>query len=410
LRCSPLVAAVTLALTVPSALLAQTPGSASASAEQPPAAALGEVHVVLVGPTPAPEFSARLQSLFGAETRVSVAATYAIKPDEVLGPKQAPGVHVWITTPSRSNARLYFVVVDASAPEQRFLMRDVELGEGLDELGLERVAQVVHASAQALWQGQSESPRAELERELYQVQAAAGAPPSAATPAEPAAQVGAVQPEAAPPPTEPVASPSSDEAPPTEPSREPDLTDLGPADGASSAQYEVALGYGATTRGAEGVAHGPELALMVLGDVGPAALGGFLSARYLFPVHPKAAELDLRVTGAGLRGGLVLHHELAPIAAVEAAAYLGADVIRYSAKSSETVEAGPSERETRPLVGAQLGIRIPARGWGFALAATVDVPLQKTHYDIVRDAGPEEVLTPSRVQLGLALTGRWGSE
>ncbi|HEY6723489.1 MAG TPA: hypothetical protein VI197_05630, partial [Polyangiaceae bacterium] len=79
----------------------------------------------------------RLQARIQPQPRLSL--------DDLLDSSDSNSVRVWLTLRSPEQARLYV----ADARGRRFHVRDVPLDHGLDELGREKVAQVVLASVLA---------------------------------------------------------------------------------------------------------------------------------------------------------------------------------------------------------------------------------------------------------------------
>jgi hypothetical protein len=81
---------------------------------------------------------------------------------EPLSHAESGRARAWITVPSRRLARLCF----ADPELQRYLVREVPLRDGLDELGRERIAQVVETATLALLQGAEGLSRAEVRTAL----------------------------------------------------------------------------------------------------------------------------------------------------------------------------------------------------------------------------------------------------
>ncbi len=371
---------VALLLTIPAMVCAPTrvasgqPSSAPAAAHAAPAA----VHVVVVGTKPGPSFLEGLQSWFGAGTSVSLAYEPTLSAESVLSPATTDSerrVEVWIDLRKLEAAHTYFVVAGQRHP--RFLVRDVPLDNGLDEIGQERVSEAVYASALALWEGTADTPRAELERDLGY----------AASPVEQ--------------PNPPLPPPPADMAPPgavptarrsAPPARPP----------ARDYRYSVGSGYGITARGEEGLAHGPELWGTLLWGRHRTAAGVWLSAQYLLPVEPSASNVALRIDGARFRLGPAVRHAVGDFA-FETGAGIGADVIHYVATTTAPARALPGNTETRPVANIYAATQLSVGGGRFGLVVQVHFQLEDTHYAVVRPSGPENVLTPWRVQPGLSL-------
>ena len=388
--------------------IAPPPSASQPGAPPPPTAsyapAPATVRITIVSAASTAAFPARLASWFGDRTEVTVAATASLAPGDVLGAQRPPGVYVWITVPAPHHARLYFVVVQPGVAEQRFLWREVELTQGLDEIGEERIAQVVHTSALALWEGSVSSPRAELEQQLEVPWTG------------PVADNGATTPPAGvqPPGSGPDATAAPGEASPTSPTaRQPSESRHLPPDDDGRVgivvRGEVGLGYALATRGEGGIAHGPELALELLASQGRWAGGGFVSAQYLVPTEVGQA-LQMTVAGGRLRVGGALQAPIADRLAVETVIHGGVDVVRSRATSTAAVQALGASSELLPAVGMRVGVRLPASGGvGVALAATLDVELLDTHYDLERRGQIRREIDPREVQPGFVVSGRWGA-
>ena len=140
---------------------------ASSSGPTAPARPLA-VDVALVGGASSQgSLAVRIRSWFGTETRLSIETERTLSAERVLAPLAAGHVAVWVTLRSPNEARLYFAAPSERGSVPRYLVRDVPLEWGLDEVGSERVAQVVHSSVSALFEGAIEgTARPALERTL----------------------------------------------------------------------------------------------------------------------------------------------------------------------------------------------------------------------------------------------------
>lgn len=352
--------------------------SVSRGQEGVPAGAVTEsrtVTIALVGIPDEPTFPERLRSWFSSDVVLDFKRESTLDPDRVLRPRESARAEVWVTVRAMRTARVYFVVPPSQGSSQRFLVRDIDLENGFDEVGKERLAQVVHTSLLALWEGRAESPRAEIERQLVE------------SVAEPAGQ----KPK---PVSRPAAVPTRTAPAPKDDARRP-------------VAMTAAVGYGANLRGDERWAHGPELmALLHLGPA-PLAVGGFMAARYLAPVTPSEAGVRLTIDGARLRVGGALRYGARRSVRLEAGLGGGADIVRYEARGNEQVDPLPADSEVRAAVSAQVGLSYWLRPVTLLLLGTVDVSLQDTHYDIVRADGRERVIEPWQVQPGVSLLVGW---
>lgn len=157
---------VSLALTAGLAHAADAPPAAAATAAD--GVRLPHVEVAVVGNFVNGEtVSARVASWFtgqGVPTQTRLAP--ALSAVTVFAPTEALGVRLWILLSTPTTARLFFAVQEGPELPPRFLVQDVELRSGLDELGLERLAQVAYFSATAAWDGSAASSRQDVEQGL----------------------------------------------------------------------------------------------------------------------------------------------------------------------------------------------------------------------------------------------------
>lgn len=141
------------------------------------------VQIAVIGAFPNAEMAeARIASWFTGQwvvTRARLAAE--LDAAAVFAPSETSGVRLWIVLGTPNSARLFFAVQRRTDLPSRFLVQDVELRSGLDELGIERLAQVAYFSAVAAWEGSVESSRQEVEKGLGARAAPAPLPPSART-------------------------------------------------------------------------------------------------------------------------------------------------------------------------------------------------------------------------------------
>jgi hypothetical protein len=225
------------------------------------------VEIVLVGRAASDgSLAERIRSWFGPDAVLSITNETTLAADRVLGP-HSTGVAVWVTLRAES-ARLYFAAHGDEQEATRYLVRDVPLDAGLDEIGSERVAQVVHSSVTALLEDSIEVvTRPDIEREL--------APPPAPAAPEPS-------PPPAPTPPHPVHS---------QPALGPSLTPL------AGVFYRAAVG------GDEGVAHGPGLALGGEFDFGHFGAGAVARGQYAFPHGETFDELEVTLSELAARAG-----------------------------------------------------------------------------------------------------------
>jgi hypothetical protein len=318
------------------------------------------------------------------------ARAQAIDPAEILrGDRDA--LRCWVDLTSPRRARLYF----AARSGERFLVRDVELPGGFDEIGRQSLAEVLELSLAALLADERAGlSRAEAQALLDERQRAA------ARPAEPA-------------PSPPVPLPA---APPAAPP--PSLAATPAAPGAPS-PLGVGVFYAAQIPGGElPVAHGPGLALDL--DLGPGrrrALAAWLEGRYQLPEHAARDTIGLDLSTIAARAGLGLRFATGSAAGDDARALrpravalrVGAGVdfvqLRPEAGSGGGAPALTPARWSTSLVltGAAALALAAGRRASVELRLFADLLPVAVHYDLEVDGRASPVFSPWRVRPGLAL-------
>ena len=100
----------------------------------------------------------RITSWFDPEQfRVTIDRAAVVDAKRVLSPDRENAIYAWVTLETGQLARLYFVTVRGQ--EAAYLLRDLVLENGVDELGAERIAQVVSSSIQVLAAGRGQTRR-----------------------------------------------------------------------------------------------------------------------------------------------------------------------------------------------------------------------------------------------------------
>ncbi len=266
------VAALTLTLA-----LILTPGIAMAA---PPTErdAPSTVELVFVDlPEGDPLVAARIRSLFPVSTAVLSRRSGAVDAASILKASRPDTLRIWIRFRDPNQVRIYMVAADDGTV--RYLFRDVSLDRGLDEVGGESLAQVVHSAAEALWSGEQQITHAVAARTLSTELAPSQESDRAFPPPPP------------PPPSRAVSSPAA---------RAPVKDELGDARAARSAPSRGAflVGMGATfgmhLGAAEGALYEPGACLV--------AHWGKLSLRFdgamVLPADVDLPPVTVHVTGA----------------------------------------------------------------------------------------------------------------
>lgn len=310
----------------------------------------------------------------GSMTRVKTRQEARLDAAVVLSPSPVAGVRVWIVRSSATTVWLYFVVQVERGSIPRYLVRELRLDNGLDELGLEQVAQVVYLSSQALWTGQIQSTRRQFEDRLALV-----GPVSS----------GSLGGRGSRSPANPTHS-MNDEAK-SEPHR-------------SSWLVQSEIGYSLRLLGHEGIAQGPLVALRVVHAPNDTQIGGRLVAQLLLPHQQRSGPVQLDLRGYSLRAtfwtsgsetaGLSPTAEIGP----------GIDWVRYSA--SAIVEQGlkpvGAQWEVRPILWLALGMQGGHAPVRFGLQTSIALQLLDTHYDLADGSQRTRLLTAWLFQPGFS--------
>ena len=295
-----------------------------------------------------------------------------LRVDDVLGSKaEGAELRIWLVLMGKARARVYF----ADAAGERFLVRDVPLRDGLDELGRERVAQILSSSAQAFLARSLSSSREEIQRTF--------AEPTAADPT---------------PPAKPATAPGANQEPIAGVSPQPRPSPWGIRGGA---------GYVAIHRGAEGVGHGPGVLFGVTYRGQRQKLSLSLQGRYEWPHRVEGDEVALELKTAGMR--LALDAQSTP-AGFGWVARIGAgwDRVSYTPRSrAEETTARQGSADSRPLLNLGAGGVFQGQRGSIAVLTLLELPLVDTHYDVAVQATRRIDLAPWPVQPGLGLEVIW---
>ncbi|HYQ04122.1 MAG TPA: hypothetical protein VER96_35865 [Polyangiaceae bacterium] len=386
-----------IAISSPSLALADT---VTATAEAEVAAAFPKrLAITVIGDERAlGTFQQRVSSWFSDGTEVVVTISSDVSQKQLLA-SSPEEVRALVIPLSTGNALLSVSCVTPPAAP-RHLVREVALHSGFDELGLERLASVIHSAFVALSQGVEGVEREQAERELGAAGVAVGsfAQPSDATP--PAASA---PPSPPPPQAPPVVAPA-----PT--SASPSKTAVSAAESRSA--LIVAAGYGVRLRGAEGAGHGPSL---VLGLQLPGARTAFdlqLSAQYLFSSDFEAQPFSASVQTSALRAQIGIEPQLKSSLFAQVLLGLGADIARISAQASSSsgdllLEPHSSGTQVRSMAEISLGIIQRGEVLDIGLVAQAIFSFQEVQYSAKTGGGDAVLQEPWAIQPALSLQGRF---
>jgi cell division septation protein DedD len=299
---------------------------------------------------------------------------------------------VWILFPNSTTARLVF----ADHAHERFLIRDIPLPQGMDDVGRESVEQVIESCFLALLQGEAAISRAEMQAamspyvvsstEAPQVSVAASTKPKV----PPVAQPRALQ------STEPKPSPAPQPAASTQSPRI--LT------------QRVGIGYGANGTGSDfGVEHGPELLAgleLIRRHDSLFAAGAF---DWHFAQHHQSAEFDLSVQSSRLWLLVGWRKPLKDPTSFVAVVGPGVCLTRVTTTSLLVgmATSKPGNSYVISCARVQSGLE-----WGTAplvvqLLLTADLSFYDTHFQITRDGAKEELAHEWFLRPGVTLGALW---
>jgi hypothetical protein len=319
-----------------------------------------QVEIVLVG-AGADDLvlGARVQSWFGSSAVVSVSRQDALIIDNVLKPRADRHALAWLTLRSPTMARIYFAFPGEKGAAARYLYRDVPIEHGLDEIGSERVAQVVHSSISAIVEGQGGASRVEIEHEL-----AADAPKS-----PPVAEERSV------------------------PLAVPPAATTGPS-------LAAEVSYRFTSAGGEGLVHGPGLALGATAPLGSYRLGAVLRGEYRVPRSATFDGVTLRWSGGVFRiaGRADLVVDSATRVGLEAGPGLAWVLYDPSASgvSAPLPHAGGSD--LRPFGFVGIGISRSMAHLRVGARAEIDLYANRSHFDLDTGTGTRELVGAALAQ------------
>jgi len=318
----------------------------------------------------------RVRTLFTAATAVELRVQPALSSVEVLEPVRSDTVYVFVTFGERNRALIYVATRDAGEGAARYLLRDVELASGLDEIGAETVAQVAHSSVVALFSRAAQTSEDALAEELAREEQR--------EPAEGADAIRAV------PTRAPVA-----------PSVVPRVDDRGEAR-VLAARFGVELA--AHLSGDEGwlVSPGAHAGVIALDRFGLR-----LQASYVLPSRFEVPPALVRISGFGLeaRASAFVFRSRELRARVDAGG--GVLWVHWEAEAILSAEGSDwelaSEREARGYLLAGIAVELPV---GSLLDAALRTELRlltpKAQYNVVT-SGDRETRAEAVIAPGLAL-------
>jgi hypothetical protein len=159
-------------------------------------------------------------------------------------------------------------------------------------------------------------------------------------------------------------------------------------------------------RGPEGWAHGPGAGLELWPVLQRFGLGFVLSGRYEWPHHESSANVDLRLQTTALRAAVVLASVVRGRPRWTLSLGAGWEWYRFEpASTSQELSVNTGSTDSRPVACAAAGVALPLGKLRLDLALGADVPLVKTHYDILvaGEAQPELTAWPIQPHASVGL-------
>jgi hypothetical protein len=295
---------------------------------------------------------------------------------------------------SPASARLY-----ADTARGRSV-HEVPLEKGLDDAGIEAIAEALHSTAQAA--SAASEPRRPSSHSSSAAMAGAGkaGPPAATiTPA----------PRSSPPPPAPALAPAAGGDLASDAPRPGATRDAAPAARAPARgrrfPLHTALGYQAYARGPEPVMHGPALHVELDAFEHPVVLAAWFRAAAFLSGTARSSGFAVRSSGASLSVGAAAS---LPIGAVTARAGAGAGVDRVALDvrvlDPTLVRSLPDRRVApRPFSGLEAGVRWRAGSMELAADALLRFLWRDTPYQVRDGERTLTVFSPWQLQPGALL-------
>jgi hypothetical protein len=321
----------------------------------------------------------RVSSWFTDGTQVTVRVAREVTPELLLA--TSPGdVRVCVVPRGANRALVTFATKEADA--SRHLLRDVHLHDGFDEIGLERLASVIHSACLALREGVEGAERADAERDLV--------------------KAGLLE--------KSLDSPTM-VAPPTVAAR----LDIVAKREAPRLAWLFGAEYGARARGGEGWGHGPGAVLGVQLPSRRGPIDILLRAQVLLRSAFDAGPLTVSLQTTALRAELGIEPELGNHVFLHGLLGGGVDIARIRSSSRELVDGTPltiAAREpgsqTRGAGEVAVGISKRTPRVDFGVFVRCSFLLGDVHYTVARSSGEERLVTPWPVQPALTVQARFG--
>jgi hypothetical protein len=336
------------------------------------------LEIVLVGALAESDtLRARMTSWFDpARFEVRVRGAAVIDPAAILKPDERVTLSIWISVEGAA-ARLYFASPSGSEDRPRYLLRELELERGLDEIGAERLAEIVHLSALALLEGELTTGRDELERSLGKPAPAPVATRDAASAREEAAMERDLA-------RKPAAVATARRAP---------------------AGLDFGVGYGVSFHSDEGVWHGPRASVALrVGSVVAVAV----SSAFTLPQTHDLGTIGLRVEAVSLAAGLRLATRIAELTELQWLLGPGVEIVHYTPVLAATrADLSAGDTEGRPFLMTGFAVLVGSNTLKAAFVGELCLSLSRTRYELEAGRERQLVAEPAMLIPRLALEARF---
>jgi hypothetical protein len=370
--------------------------------------------VVLLGDTrDRPDLAAVLSELLQRQdVDVRFERQEKLDTGELLAGKNDRAVRIFVELRGPNEAALYF----RSPRARRYLLRRLELRDGLDEVGRELIAQVVASSVDSLLRSSEGMTRSEMRAALARDRAAAAAStprPQDVAPRAPEKPPVAVAPAAAPAPAARPAGSAPPDATHAAAAAPPATTIAAaarpPARGGGRWNGWVGARYAYSWGGPDlGAGHGPGVEIG-LQRQGATQLGARLSAERWFAgsVPTTYVDTDLQISPVCLLLDFGL--PLSPTRSFSVGVGGGVNVTRVTPGMvyDPAVAATAPQWNVAPIARGELRYEMGGVTWRVSAVMMADVSIYDTHFDINRGGMTERAATPWRVRPGGALILAW---
>ncbi len=326
-----------------------SPGSAAPTSRP----AVATVEVGLVGPiAEEPTLPRRITSWFDRKRfLVGTRTVRKLDASRILSPEHSGTVYVWVTLGTDNVAHLYFATTSPSRGGAVYLMRDLPLRQGLDEMGSERIAQVLHMSTVAILEGQAETRREDVERKLQTDEANR-------SPQAPGGVAGHE--------TDVRSNPSGETSPTSTEQR----------------NFDIGVGYGLSFHADEGTWHGPRASFEFF-VTQVFAVGALV--RTAVPHSQDVDGISLSVEALSIEGLAGWHAQIT--AGISAVVYAGPgfDLVYHRPTQARNPDAtlARGETEARPNLMAGVGVVVGQTFPRFAFMFDATALLSGTRYELV---------------------------